>query len=349
MNTLSHTETGEAFPVVPFSNSQAFTPGIRHSASVQHLAWALVQAQGAMQNVKAQELGESGNKNYRYADLAAVLGMSRQHLLENGLAVLQLPETEISKIRMTTLLLHGPSGEWFAWTLSLPVFDSHPQTYGALFTYARRYMLNGLLNIAAEQDDDGRGPARRGCPQAGGVGVPPELEVHPPRDGFNIDSSLTGERNFSEKLPTDSADPGRCARIPNSRSKRNSERNPQRVLASHLYRHFGARTPQEFSLLITTACDDPLLTWNVVRSRSDLVDNILHQIEVWRVRQGWAKEEVLQRLKNVPPAQFVEKMTADNPPPLSGSPLAPALAALSGEEELPRGMEREQAPTEVSV
>lgn len=348
MNTLSHAETGEAFPVVPFSFSQAFHPGFCHSASVQHLAWALVQAQGAMQNVKAQEIGESGNKNYRYADLAAVLGMSRQHLLENGLAVLQLPETEISKVRMTTLLLHGPSGEWFAWTLSLPVFDSHPQTYGALFTYARRYMLNGLLNIAAEQDDDGRGPARRACPQAGGVRVPQELGEHPARNGFNIDSSA-GERNFSEQLRTGSADPGRCARMPNTRSKRRSERHPQRILASHLYRHFGARTPQEFSLLITTACDDPLLTWNVVRSRSDLVDKILHEIEVWRVRQGWAKEEVLQRLKNVPPAQFVEKLTTEDPPPLSRSPLAPHQVSLSGEEEFPRGMGWEQAAAEVSV
>lgn len=194
-------------------------------------------------------------------------------------------------------------------TLSLPLFDTHPQAHGALFTYARRYMLNGLLNIAAEQDGDGQVLSPKGSSTRSYDS--PESRRRPLRDGNAIEDSA--EESTLLSLPSVGSTPSeRGDRMPDVRSRRRSNRNPLRTLASHLCRHFGARTPEEFSLVITTACDDPLMTWNVVRSRSDLVDEIIHQIEVWRVRQGWSKEEVLPQLKNLRSCHVVRGTTTED-------------------------------------
>lgn len=310
------------------------------SDSFQNLSAALVLAQGAMQNVKAQEIGEAGNKSYRYADLAAVLAMSRRPLAENGLAVLQLPQADQETIRMTTLVIHGPSGEWLAWSLTLPMADSHPQAYGSLFTYARRYMLNGLLNIAAEQDDDGRNFSlsenRRGADRGSGSRR---------LNGKDAPGTAASSPNPPRPLET-SEERGiqdRQSQLRTSGRRRRQDRNPLRALAGHLCRQFGARTPEEFSLLITTACDDPLLTWNVVRSRSDLFDQIVEQIERWRRDQGWEKEEVLGRLNDLRPFHFFRGISGEEDVPTETDSLEPGESPAAAEDQ------RRLAPPDAKV
>lgn len=273
--------------------------GFKMSTACGNLIAALVSAQGNMQNLVAQETGEFQERVFRYADLASILNMSRPHLAQQGLAVLQLPTALGNQVRVTTLVLHGPSAEWLAWELLLPVSDRQPRSIGSVITYARRYMLNGLLNVATEYDDEPHalrslphptdqlpsktarswsgprsrpGPEERGNPRRKQAqeGSSPDLQSH---------ATPESEEN---QLPT---------------ATEVVEILPERMLANLLCQKYLARSIADYNLLITTACDDPLLTWIQVKSRPDLVGRIVHRLERWCDLHGLQPEEVLVRMK----------------------------------------------------
>jgi len=83
----------------------------------------------------------------RYADLEATTACVRESLLLCGLTVVQLPCGD----GMATRLLHV-SGEWLESTTYFS--EENPQKYGSALTYFRRYALQGLGFIVAEDDDD---------------------------------------------------------------------------------------------------------------------------------------------------------------------------------------------------
>lgn len=106
--------------------------------------------------------------NSKYADLSDILDVIREPLIENGLTILQFPETENL---LTTRLLHK-SGEWFQSimpTNAVPDYikekdkngavvwrgDTYisPQAAGSGITYARRYAQAAILNLNIGDDD----------------------------------------------------------------------------------------------------------------------------------------------------------------------------------------------------
>lgn len=120
------------------------------SDSIAKLAEALSKAQGAIKNA----LKDSANPFFKskYADLASVWEACRKELSENGLSVVQVPETAEGRISIKTILMHS-SGEWITGDLAmLPVKDD-PQGVGSCITYARRYALSAFVGIAPEDDD----------------------------------------------------------------------------------------------------------------------------------------------------------------------------------------------------
>jgi hypothetical protein len=97
-----------------------------------------------------------------YATLASVIDAIREPLARNAIAVVQLPHTDGLVVSVETRLLHA-SGEWIATTSSAAVKDGSPQVVGSAITYLRRYGLQAVCGLAAE-DDDGeatRAPAKR--------------------------------------------------------------------------------------------------------------------------------------------------------------------------------------------
>lgn len=56
------------------------------------------------------------------------------------------------------MLIHS-SGQWMRGDLLLPVSKWDAQGIGSAITYARRYSLQGFLNVAAEADDDANAAA----------------------------------------------------------------------------------------------------------------------------------------------------------------------------------------------
>lgn len=120
------------------------------SETIGELAAALAKAQGAM---GAALKGESNSFfNSRYADLAAIVGAIKEPLAANGLAYVQGTSVENGRVSIETMLLHA-SGEWLSSTLYLTPTKADVQGVGSAITYGRRYGLQALIGIPADDDD----------------------------------------------------------------------------------------------------------------------------------------------------------------------------------------------------
>ena len=93
----------------------------------------------------------------KYADLTAVIEALKDVLNNNGLSMVQ---TQRDGNVMTTLL-HS-SGQYIS--SATPIIcakQNDPQALGSAITYARRYGLQSILCLPAEDDDGERAMARK--------------------------------------------------------------------------------------------------------------------------------------------------------------------------------------------
>ena len=120
-------------------------------------AKALIEAQSKMTNPKK----DSKNPYFKskYADLGAVRDSSLPHLNSNGIGILQ-PTTRVNdKNCVKTILIHE-SGEILDIGCDTEILfgkPNDPQAQGSGITYARRYGLQALLALAADDDDGNKG------------------------------------------------------------------------------------------------------------------------------------------------------------------------------------------------
>jgi hypothetical protein len=125
---------------------------------------AFVLALQAVEDVTRSKTVNAGNMRYAYADLDAVLEAAKPVLTVNGLAVTQAAAQD----GITALLMHA-SGQWLSFPpLQVTTQQNTPQGQGSALTYARRYQMLALLNIATE-DDDGKSaskPRKAAAPKA---------------------------------------------------------------------------------------------------------------------------------------------------------------------------------------
>jgi hypothetical protein len=83
-----------------------------------------------------------------YADLNALIDAVEPILLEKGLLMLQ----PIQNGNVNTIIIDCESSESIESSIALPVL-SDPQKLGSAITYFRRYTLQSLLSLQAEDDD----------------------------------------------------------------------------------------------------------------------------------------------------------------------------------------------------
>lgn len=124
------------------------------SESLVKLAPALVAAQKKM----GAALKDAKNPFFKskYADLNAVIDASVPTLNEEGIAVLQA----VNGMDVETILLHE-SGEYVASCTPIVVAKQNdPQALGSAISYAKRYGLQAMAVLKAE-DDDGEGAMGR--------------------------------------------------------------------------------------------------------------------------------------------------------------------------------------------
>lgn len=101
---------------------------------------------------------KTGNRvKYSYADLSDVIDSVKDGLSKNELAIINELNYINSIFTLKTILVHS-SGEFIETFYPLPnPVSTRAQEFGSALTYARRYSLSTLLNIASEDDDDGQG------------------------------------------------------------------------------------------------------------------------------------------------------------------------------------------------
>lgn len=139
------------------------------SDSIKTIAPALHKAQSA---IKAA-LKDSTNPHFRskYADLSSVIEAVKKPLLDNGIVFMQGVEDAENGVGVETMLLHV-SGEWISSTLKIPASKQDAQGYGSAITYGRRYGLQSMCGVPAEDDDGNAATAS-----------PPASKGHSPSDG----------------------------------------------------------------------------------------------------------------------------------------------------------------------
>lgn len=144
------------------------------SESIKALAPALHKAQGA---IKAA-IKDSTNPHFRakYADLSSVIEAVKKPLLDNGIMFLQGIEDAENGVAVETMLLHT-SGEWMSSTCKIPATKQDAQGYGSAITYGRRYGLQSMCGVPAEDDDGNAATASapaRITPVAGSLAALPK-------------------------------------------------------------------------------------------------------------------------------------------------------------------------------
>jgi hypothetical protein len=122
---------------------------MKMSETIDQLATALSIAQGQIED--AAKSSKNDFYKSKYADLASVRAAVRQPFADNGLSVVQFPRTVPGGVEVETMLLHS-SGEFMAETLFMPV-KHEPHPIGSGISYARRYALMSIANLAADDDD----------------------------------------------------------------------------------------------------------------------------------------------------------------------------------------------------
>lgn len=125
---------------------------IEHSDNIATLACALLGAQAGMNGAKR----DAKNPHFKssYATLETVIETAKPALQAHGIAFMQAPGQLVDgALEVTTMLVHGESGQWMRSTLHVPLQKRDPQGVGSAITYACRYSLMAMLGIPPVDDD----------------------------------------------------------------------------------------------------------------------------------------------------------------------------------------------------
>jgi hypothetical protein len=147
---------------------------LNKSPSIKELAAALVKAQAELKNPAF----DSTNPHFKskFASLAAVREAVLPVLNKHGLAITQFPVSADEHSGVHNLLMHV-SGEWIEEACLLPLDKNNAQGAGSAVTYARRYSLQAIAGVVADEDDDANAASAPVKKEAKQPTTPAALEV----------------------------------------------------------------------------------------------------------------------------------------------------------------------------
>lgn len=125
------------------------------TANLRQEGWAnFAKAQGEFSPVVFDK--ENPHFHSKYASIQAVLKATRPALNKYGLVLTTQPlivgDNTIARTRIVYKGVVLIEGDWYVSKMNTP-----PQQQGSGNTYARRYAIQDLLGVAADEDDDGNG------------------------------------------------------------------------------------------------------------------------------------------------------------------------------------------------
>lgn len=119
---------------------------MKYSPTIKAISTALLSAQKTIGAAKKGSTNPFFHSNY--ADLGSVMEACKEALNDNGITCLQ----PVEDMTVETVLLHE-SGEWISGSTPIVLSKQDPQALGSAISYARRYGLQSMLFIPAEDDD----------------------------------------------------------------------------------------------------------------------------------------------------------------------------------------------------
>lgn len=122
------------------------------SEDIKELAAALAGVHAEMEPAKK----DSDNPHFKstYADIRAVVEVSRKLLSKHDLVVTQTVDYEGEGVFLITQITHK-SGQFMRSWYPVKPTKNDPQALGSAITYARRYAYCALVGVVADDDDDG--------------------------------------------------------------------------------------------------------------------------------------------------------------------------------------------------
>lgn len=120
------------------------------SESIKNIAIAMCKAQAEMGSAKKAE--NNPFFKTKYADLKEVIKAVKDPFANNGLSYVQFPIEENGRIGVETILMHE-SGEYLSHSFTVQLSKQDAQGAGSAITYCRRYGLQAIAGIPAEDDD----------------------------------------------------------------------------------------------------------------------------------------------------------------------------------------------------
>jgi len=112
-----------------------------------------VAMQAEMPVVFKAAQGQAGNHKFKYADLNEIVTTIRPILAKYGFAFMQHLETSNGDTYLRTEL-HHKSGQCFSAPVLIEFKGENIKLFGASITYYRRYALQAMLGIVADDDAD---------------------------------------------------------------------------------------------------------------------------------------------------------------------------------------------------
>lgn len=119
---------------------------MRTSDTLKSITAALFKFQEKVIQPHKNEVADTGKFKYEYITLQALKEHIKPLMQECGLVFVSCG--------LTSRVIHPASGEWIEGEFVCSVEGLDAQKCGAVGSYARRYNLQGLLDICAEEDDD---------------------------------------------------------------------------------------------------------------------------------------------------------------------------------------------------
>lgn len=124
---------------------------MKQTPEINELAKALLLVQSELKSIEKDSINPHF-KN-KYASLTAVIDSTRGPLAKQSLMIVQTHSTTTEgQATLVTTLLHS-SGQYIQSHLPLVLSKQDMQGMGSATSYARRYGLLAILNLAAEDDD----------------------------------------------------------------------------------------------------------------------------------------------------------------------------------------------------
>jgi len=111
----------------------------------------------AVQSELTNPIKDTKNEFFKskYATLPEIRNLVTPILAKYGLYIIQCVGYDDKHTYIATDIMHATTGKVIRSVMPLILDKQTPQGQGSAITYARRYALCAMLNIAADEDDDG--------------------------------------------------------------------------------------------------------------------------------------------------------------------------------------------------